>query len=50
VITDEFANIIAKNFSVYAHYDDFTFGKSRSTQKVDEKLQTFFKEHFSGDY
>ena len=31
VITDEFANIIAKNFSVYAHYDDFTFGKSRST-------------------
>lgn len=38
VITDEFANIITKNFSVYAQYDDFTFGKSRSTQKVDEKL------------
>lgn len=30
-MVDEFNNIVGKNFSVYAHYDDFTFGKSRST-------------------
>ena len=49
-MVDEFNNIVGKNYSVYAHYDDFTFGKSRSTQKVEEKLQLFFNEHFSGDF
>lgn len=37
-MVDEFNNIVGKNFSVYAHYDDFSFGKSRSTEKVEEKL------------
>lgn len=29
-MVDEFNNIVAKNFSVYAHYDDFSFANSRS--------------------
>ena len=49
-MVDEFNNIVGKNFSVYAHYDDFSFGKSRSTEKVDEKLKVFFKENFSGEF
>ena len=49
-IVDEFNNIVAKNFSVYAQYDDFSFANSRSSDKIEEKLNKFFKEHFSGDF
>ena len=30
-LVDEFNNIIAKNFSVYGQYDDFSFANSRSS-------------------
>ena len=49
-IIDEFNNIVAKNFSVYGQYDDFSFANSRSSEKIEEKLQYFFKTHFSGDF
>lgn len=49
-MVDEFNNIVAKNFSVYAHYDDFSFANSRSGDKIETKLTQFFKEHFSGDF
>lgn len=34
-MVDEFNNIVAKNFSVYAQYDDFSFANSRSSEKVE---------------
>jgi hypothetical protein len=49
-MVDEFNNIVAKNFSVYAQYDDFSFANSRSADAVMEKLNQFFQEHFSGDF
>ena len=49
-LIDEFNNIVAKNFSVYGQYDDFSFANSRSSEKIEEKLQAFFKSHFSGDF
>ena len=49
-MVDEFNNIVAKNFSVYAHYDDFSFANSRSFDQIDQKLSQFFSEHFSGDF
>jgi hypothetical protein len=49
-MVDEFNNIVAKNFSVYAHYDDFSFANSRSSDQIDLKLGQFFSEHFSGDF
>jgi hypothetical protein len=49
-LVDEFNNIVAKNFSVYAQYDDFSFANSRSSDNIEEKLTSFFKEHFSGDF
>ena len=49
-LVDEFNNIVAKNFSVYAQYDDFSFANSRSSDAIEEKLSLFFKEHFSGDF
>ena len=41
-MVDEFNNIVAKNFSAYAHYDDFSFANSRSAEGVMEKLNLFF--------
>lgn len=49
-MVDEFNNIVAKNFSAYANYDDFSFANSRSADAVMEKLNQFFQEHFSGDF
>ena len=49
-MVDEFNNIVAKNFSVYAQYNDFSFANSRSSGDIEEKLTAFFKEHFSGDF
>ena len=49
-MVDEFNNIVAKNFSVYAQYDDFSFANSRSSEKTEDKLNKFFQEHFSGDF
>jgi len=49
-MVDEFHNIVAKNFAVYAHYDDFSFANSRSSEVMENKLTEFFKEHFSGDF
>ena len=49
-MVDEFNNIVAKNFSVYAQYDDFSFANSRSSDAVELKLKMFFQEHFSGDF
>jgi hypothetical protein len=31
-MVDEFNNVVAKNFSVYAQYDDFSFANSRSSE------------------
>jgi hypothetical protein len=41
-MVDEFNNIVAKNFSVYAQYDDFSFANSRSSDAVELKLKMFF--------
>lgn len=41
-MVDEFNNIVAKNFSAYANYDDFSFANSRSADAVMEKLNKFF--------
>ena len=49
-MVDEFNNIVAKNFSVYGQYDDFSFANSRSADDLEEKLNSFFGEHFSGDF
>lgn len=49
-MVDEFNNIVAKNFSVYGQYDDFSFANSRSADNLEEKLNLFFGEHFSGDF
>lgn len=49
-MVDEFNNIVAKNFSVYGQYDDFSFANSRSADDMEEKLNQFFGEHFSGDF
>lgn len=49
-MVDEFNNIVAKNFSVYAQYDDFSFANSRSSEKIEQRLNEFFQEHFSGDF
>jgi len=49
-LIDEFSNIVAKNFSVYGQFDDFSFANSRSKEKIEEKLKNFFKLHFSGDF
>lgn len=49
-LIDEFNNIIAKNYAVYGSYDDFSFANTRSPEKVQDKLQEFFKIHFSGDF
>ena len=49
-MVDEFNNIVAKNFSVYGQYDDFSFANSRSTDDLEDKLNSFFGEHFSGDF
>jgi len=37
-MVDEFNNIVAKNFSVYAQYDDFSFANSRSADQISTKL------------
>ena len=42
-MVDEFNNIVAKNFSVYAHYNDFSFANSRSGNTIEKKLDSFFK-------
>ena len=47
---DQFNNIVAKNFSVYVNYNDFTFANSRSADDIDSKLTNFFGQHFSGDF
>jgi len=41
-MVDEFNNIVAKNFSVYAHYNDFSFANSRSSDNIENKLNCFF--------
>lgn len=47
---DQFNNIVAKNFSVYGNYNDFSFANSRSTDDIDAKLSSFFAQHFSGEF
>ena len=47
---DQFNNIVAKNFSVYGQYNDFSFASSRSADDIDAKLSAFFSQHFSGDF
>lgn len=37
-MVDEFNNIVAKNFSVYGQYDDFSFANSRSADDLEDKL------------
>ena len=37
-LVDEFNNIIAKNFSVYGQYDDFSFANTRSSDKMEQAL------------
>lgn len=37
-MVDEFNNVVAKNFSVYAQYDDFSFANSRSSEQIEQKL------------
>lgn len=32
---DQFNNIVAKNFSVYGQYNDFSFANSRSTEDME---------------
>ena len=49
-MVEQFSNIVAKNFSVYANYNDFSFANSRSAEKMDQKLTEFFGQHFSGDF
>jgi hypothetical protein len=49
-LIDEFNNVVAKNYAVYGQYDDFSFANSRSSVKMLEKLEEFFKTHFSGDF
>ena len=49
-LIDEFNNIVAKNFTVYGQYDDFSFANTRSSEKMEEKLLEFFKAHFSGEF
>ena len=49
-LVDEFTNIVSKNISVYAHYDDFSFSSSRSSEDLKKKLGSFFSLHFSGDF
>lgn len=41
---------MAKNFSVYGQYNDFSFANSRSVDDMDGKLSAFFAQHFSGDF
>jgi hypothetical protein len=47
---DQFNNIVAKNFSVYGQYNDFSFANSRSTEDMETKMDQFFALHFSGDF
>ena len=49
-LIDEFHNIVAKNFNVYGQYEDFSFASTRSKKGIEEKLDAFFKTHFSGDF
>lgn len=49
-LIDEFNSVVAKNYAVYGQYDDFSFASSRSPEKMLEKLEEFFKVHFSGDF
>jgi hypothetical protein len=49
-LIDELNNIIAKNFAVYGQYDDFSFANTRSFEALEEKLDAFFRSHFSGDF
>jgi hypothetical protein len=43
---DHFSNVVAKNFSVYANYNDFSFANSRTAENMDKKLTEFYNQNF----
>ena len=47
---DDFENIVAKNFCVFANYEDFSFAQSRSTEKIKDQFKQYFDLHFQGDF
>ena len=47
---DDFENILSKNFSLFANYEDFSFAKSRTSEVLSEEFYRFFDIHFQGDF
>ena len=41
-IINQFSNVVAKNFCVYANYNDFSFANGRSSEDMNQKLTEFF--------
>jgi hypothetical protein len=47
---DDFENILSKNFSLFANYEDFSFAKSRTSEVLSDEFFRFFDIHFQGDF